>query len=207
MTHDERRQPLSPIITCSNATMAAPERCSRFCRPVVRVPLWVSMLWAFVFVNTVCRVSCLQQPSSSRSPRCGNGPTSCTGIRSGVPCMSHATTVRACRGTFERSWRRQPQILPAQRRSALFSSSPDASIDGDDGKKEREGGRRRSGGGGRWISKLNPVPRIKKIVASIIAFQAAFRTRFAALPRKAKLVVLAQLLALSLVVGSVGRKV
>ena len=121
--------------------------------------------------------------------------------------MSHATTVRACRGTFERSWRRQPQILPAQRRSALFSSSPDASIDGDDGKKEREGGRRRSGGGGRWISKLNPVPRMKKIVASIIAFQAAFRTRFAALPRKAKLVVLAQLLALGLVVGSIGRKV
>lgn len=190
--------------------MAAPERCrpSRFGRPVVHVPLWVSMLWAFLFVNTVWHVSCLQQPSSSH--RCGNGPTSYTGtgIRSGMPSMSHATTVRSSSGKFERSWRHRPQILPAQRRSALFSSSPDASVDGGDGKKERgEGGRRRGGSGGRWISRLNPVPRVKKIVASIIAFQAAFRTRFAALPRKAKLVVLAQLLALGLVVGSVGRKV
>ena len=187
--------------------MAAPERCtstttssSTSGRTVVHLPLCFSVAWVFLFVTSF-HVSCLQQPSTSYAR--WKGPTSTrstcisrSGIRSGA--------------NFERSWDRPPNSVseppPDQRRSALFSSSPGASVDGGDGKKGRGGGQR-GGGGGRWISKLNPVPRVKKVVASIIAFQSAFRTRFAALPRKAKLMVLAQLLALGLVVGSVGRKV
>ena len=75
--------------------------------------------------------------------------------------------------------------------------------DGSDGKKNKGSG----DGAGRWIRRLNPIPLVKKVVASMVAFQAAFRARFAALPRKAKMVVLAQVLALGLVVGSVGHKV
>lgn len=164
----------------------------------------------FLFVTSANNASCFQ-PSSFVPTR--NTRISCTSIRGGTPSILHATTytrsIHEFGANHGRSGRRplpSPSALSPARRSALFIS-PGASADGDGsgGKKEREGRGRR--GGGRWISILNPIPRVKKAVATMVAFQSAFRTRFAALPRKAKMVVLAQLLALGLVVGSVGRKV
>ena len=125
-------------------------------------------------------------------------PTCSTGARA-----RQSTSSSRCRHSWRRTSPSVSAVLPAQR-SALFSS-PGAGMDGDgsDGKKNKGSG----DGAGRWIRRLNPIPLVKKVVASMVAFQAAFRARFAALPRKAKMVVLAQLLALGLVVGSVGHKV
>jgi len=176
--------------------MAVPERCctSRPERPAT--PLL--MLWAVLLFPSV---SCLQLSShiSSGTRILGVGTPSLHVLHASTrPTTTTSTTLHVLQNTWH------AKTLPAQR-SALFSS-PGTSVDGDgrDGKKK---GGRGGGGGGRWIGRLNPIPRVKKLVSNIIAFQTAFRTRFAALPRKAKMVVLAQLLALGLVVGSVGQKV
>lgn len=84
-------------------------------------------------------------------------------------------------------------------RSRLFSSSQAA---GDDGSSKNNPKK----GRGNFLRRLNPIPRIKKLVVSAVACQAVFRERFAGLPKKAKLVVCAQLMILGLVTGSVGRK-
>ena len=169
------------------------------------------MLWAMLLFPSV---SCLQL-SSARIP---SGTRILSG---GKPSVMHHASARpttrtrsTCTGStrsttggtsttlhvLQNAW----HARATNPTSALFSS-PGASMDGDgsDGKKKKGSG----DGAGRWIRRLNPVPLVKKVVASMVAFQATFRARFAALPRKAKMVVLAQLLALGLVVGSVGHKV
>ena len=84
--------------------------------------------------------------------------------------------------------------------SVLFSSPNAAANSGSNGESSKSP--KNSG----WRGKLNPIPRVRRTVAAIIAFQAQFRARFAALPKKAKLLVLAQLMAMGLVCGAVGRK-